>query len=263
MTADIIFALVSFLASVIGCICGIGGGVIIKPVLDSFEIYPVNTVSFMSGCIVLSMTAYSVLKARLAGELELGKGESTWLAIGAAIGGVAGKQLFNIVKAASANPDRVGAVQAAALFIITFATMIYTARKSKIKTINVESNLLCCVMGLALGIMSSFLGIGGGPINLVVLSYFFSMETKRASQNSLYIILISQLTSLAFTIITNSVPNFPVALFVVMVLCGIAGGAVGRKINRRIDGKTVEKLFIGLLCVIMVICCYNFGKYSF
>ncbi|MEI3183290.1 MAG: sulfite exporter TauE/SafE family protein [Lachnospiraceae bacterium] len=39
--------------------------------------------------------------------------------------------------------------------------------------------------------MSSFLGIGGGPINLVVLLYFFSMDTKAAAQNSLYIILFS------------------------------------------------------------------------
>ena len=31
----VVFILISFLASVIGCICGIGGGVIIKPVMDS------------------------------------------------------------------------------------------------------------------------------------------------------------------------------------------------------------------------------------
>ena len=36
--------LVSFLASTAGAICGIGGGVIIKPVLDSLGIYSVSTV---------------------------------------------------------------------------------------------------------------------------------------------------------------------------------------------------------------------------
>ena len=63
-----VFILVSFLASVIGCICGIGGGVIIKPVLDAFALYSVSTISFMSGCIVLAMTTYSVVKAKLAKE---------------------------------------------------------------------------------------------------------------------------------------------------------------------------------------------------
>ena len=33
---ELVFILVSFCASVIGAICGIGGGVIIKPVLDAF-----------------------------------------------------------------------------------------------------------------------------------------------------------------------------------------------------------------------------------
>ena len=54
--------LICFSASVIGAICGIGGGVIIKPVLDAFGIMDVATISFLSGCTVLSMTTYSVIK---------------------------------------------------------------------------------------------------------------------------------------------------------------------------------------------------------
>ena len=53
--------LVCFLASVVGAICGIGGGVIIKPVLDAFGIMDVATISFLSGCTVLSMRLYSLV----------------------------------------------------------------------------------------------------------------------------------------------------------------------------------------------------------
>lgn len=59
---------VSFLASIAGAICGIGGGVIIKPVLDLFGLDSVATISFLSGCTVLSMSCYSVGKSMLAGE---------------------------------------------------------------------------------------------------------------------------------------------------------------------------------------------------
>ena len=104
-------------------------------------------------------------------------------------------------------------------------------------------------------------GIGGGPINLVVLYYFFSMDTKPAAQNSLYIILLSQAASLLFTIFRGKVPEFPVVLFVCMVCCGILGGMVGRKINKKIDSQMVNKLFLGLLVVIMGVCCYNFFRY--
>ena len=258
---ELVFILVSFCASVIGAICGIGGGVIIKPVLDAFGLYSVSTVSFMSGCIVLSMTAYSVMKANLAHESVIEKGVSTWLGIGAALGGLLGKQLFDSVKALFDNADTVGAVQAAALFAITLGTAVYTIKRDKIKTHQLKNPVLCAAIGLALGLMSSFLGIGGGPINLVVLGYFFSMQTKTAAQNSLYIILISQITSLLFTIVTGKVPEFPVVLFAVMVCCGILGGVVGRKINSRIDNAAVDKLFLGLLTVIMLICCYNFYQY--
>ena len=256
-----IFILVSFFASVIGSICGIGGGVIIKPVLDAFGLYSVSTISFMSGCIVLSMTTYNVLKAKMANESVIEKGVSTWLGIGAAVGGLLGKQLFDVVKALFENADTVGAVQAVALFLVTLGTAIYTVNKSRIRTIRLEYPPACLLIGLALGVMSSFLGIGGGPINLVVLYYFFSMETKVAAQNSLYIILFSQLASLIFTVVSGKVPQFPVVLFALMVCCGILGGAVGRKINKKIDSETVSKLFLGLMVVIMGICCYNFFRY--
>ena len=42
----LVFAAVAFLASVIGAICGIGGGVIIKPVLDMVGILDVKSINF-------------------------------------------------------------------------------------------------------------------------------------------------------------------------------------------------------------------------
>lgn len=60
----LIFLVVCFGASIVGAICGIGGGVIIKPVLDSFGVLDVTAISFLSGCTVLSMSTYSVLKTK-------------------------------------------------------------------------------------------------------------------------------------------------------------------------------------------------------
>lgn len=257
----IILILISFSASVIGSICGIGGGVIIKPVMDSFQIFSVSTVSFLSGCIVLSMAAYSVVCSRLSGSCSVDSKRSGWLGLGAAVGGIAGKQLFEIIAEFTAGSERIGAVQAAVLFAITFATIIYTLNKEKIRSKKTESPALCCLIGLGLGMMSAFLGIGGGPINLVVLYFFFSMDTKTAAQNSLYIILISQFVSLLATVASGEIPKIPLWLFVAMVCSGIFGGAVGRSINKQISAKNVNRLFIGLLCVIMLVCCYNFSQF--
>ncbi len=257
----IIFGLVSFLASVAGAICGIGGGVLIKPILDAFGVLSVASISFLSGCTVLSMSCYSVVKAKLSGSSLVDMKTGTPLAVGAALGGVAGKMMFQYLSGLVPDKDQVGAVQAACLLVITLGTMIYTIKKDRIRTHHVTAVWACIAIGLVLGIFSSFLGIGGGPINLVVLFFFFSMDTKTAAQNSLYIILFSQIASLLNTLLTGTVPQFEIGLLILMVTGGILGGAGGRVVNRRLDAAMVNRLFIGLMVIIMMICVYNMVQF--
>lgn len=113
-----------------------------------------------------------------------------------------------------------------------------------------------------LGMLSSFLGIGGGPINLVVLFYFFSMPTKVAAQNSLYVILLSQISSLIFSFATASIPEVSPVPLVCMMLAGVAGGILGRRLNRKMESSLVGRLFLVLMVVIMLICLYNFFRFS-
>ena len=260
MVFVLVFA-ICFLASTIGAICGIGGGVIIKPALDAFGIMDVSTISFLSGCTVLSMTTYSVIKSKRSGSSKFNKETGLPLALGAAVGGVAGKYLFQIIKGMSANPDRVGAIQASCLLIVTLGTLLYTVFKSHIKTHNIQSGAACAVIGLLLGIMSSFLGIGGGPINLVVFFYFFSMDTKTAAENSLYTIFFSQIASVLYSIVSGSVPAFSIGMLVLMAGSGICGGICGRGFNKKLESHVVDRLFIGLMIVMIFINMYNIYKF--
>lgn len=251
------FLVVSLLASIVGAICGIGGGVIIKPVLDMLSLESVAAVNFLSGCTVLSMSSYAVGKSLIKKEKSVNMATGTPLAIGAALGGIAGKELFSFIKSSVSSPETLGTIQSVILGIITIGTLIYTINKNKIHTHNVKNKILCILIGLALGVMSSFLGIGGGPINLVVLYFFFSMETKTAATNSLYIIFFSQLANLITAIATSSVPDFSLLALGLMIGGGIGGGIIGRMLNKKINSSTVEKLFISLMSVIILICIYN------
>ncbi|MBQ7049220.1 MAG: sulfite exporter TauE/SafE family protein [Firmicutes bacterium] len=257
----LIFLLVSFGASVVGAICGIGGGVIIKPVLDMAGAAGVATISFLSGCTVLSMSCYSVGKSLLAHDSKVDLKTGTPLAIGASVGGVLGNQVFNMVKEASGNQKLVGAIQAGCLAGITLLTILYALFSKKIKLHQVKNAAACAIIGLLLGIISSFLGIGGGPINLMVLSFFFSMDTKVAAQNSLYIILFSQIASLITTLVTGSVPPFEWSALALMVVGGIGGGIVGRMLYKKMDLKAVNVLYICLMGIIVSISIYNCIKY--
>jgi uncharacterized membrane protein YfcA len=256
-----VFFIICFTASVIGAICGIGGGVIIKPVLDAFGVLDVSAVSFLSGCTVLSMSTYSVIKGKLSNESNIDSKTSLPLGVGAAIGGVIGKILFEIT--ASMTPDRnqVGAVQAICLIAVTLGTLTYTIYKNKIKTYQLTNLFVCLTIGFILGLISSFLGIGGGPMNLVVLFFFFSMSTKVAAENSLYIIFYSQIASLLQSIVTGRVPVFQIGILILMVIGGILGGFCGRKCNEKIKDEAVDKLFMALMVVIIFVNIYNIYKF--
>lgn len=257
----LMFFAICFLASVVGAICGIGGGVIIKPVLDAFGILDVGTISFLSGCTVLSMTTYSVAKSRMGGESHVKAAVGIPLALGAAAGGLAGKQLFSWVLSVSPDKNQACAAQAGCLLAVTAGPLVYTLQKERIRTCRVQNGAVCALIGIFLGILSSFPGFGGGPVNLVVLFYFFSMSTKEAAENSLYIIFFSQIASLAASVVTGSVPEFQTGVLVLMVSGGIAGGVCGRACNKRIREKTVDRLFIGLMVLMILINIYNIVQF--
>lgn len=49
---------------------------------------------------------------------------------------------------------------------------------------------------------------------------------------------------------------------VIGAICGIGGGILGRSVNGRIASKTVDKLFIGLMALIILICVINAIRFS-
>lgn len=246
-------------ASTIGGICGIGGGVVIKPLLDATGVLNVSAASFLSGLTVLAMSLISVYKNRKTKELDARR--SIPLGLGAAVGGVLGKRLFGTITQAVGADRLVGMIQAIVLGLLVLGTLAYVSNKARIRTRNVRHTPVAVVIGLLLGMCSSFLGIGGGPMNLAVLYYFFSMGTKQAAVNSILIILMSQTMSLIVSIATNSVPVFEAPVLLAMVCAGAIGGFVSAKLHRRLSAETTDKLFSGLLIVIFLICCYNAVKW--
>lgn len=258
----LVIILVCFLASVIGAVCGIGGGVIIKPVLDALGMMPVTTISFLSGCTVFSMSAVSLYKSRKAKQnFIFDQAFAAVLAAGGAAGGLAGKELYQHILDRLPDSSQAGAVQAAVLMAVTAATLAYTLFKDRIPGKHLHSKSLIFGIGIVLGLISSFLGIGGGPVNLAALFYFCSMTAKEAAMYSIYIIMFSQAASLVCTLAKGTAPPFDPAVLGIMVACGISGGLAGSRINKRIDDQTVRLLFTGVMIVIIGICFYNIIRY--
>lgn len=252
---------VAFSACIIGKICGMGGGVIIKPVLDALDIMSVAAINFLSGCTVCGMTLWSVGNALIRRESQIDWRISSPLAIGAAAGGILGRAGFSATAALFSSADTAGAVQAALLLAATLATLFYTLRKDSLASRHVAAPLPCGLIGLLLGMLGSFLGIGGGPFNMAVLYYFFSMSTKTAAQNSLYIILISQAAGLLKTVLSGQTPSVSWYLLGGMVLFGVLGSELGRMLNRRLTERQATTLLEGAMLLVMGISVYNFFRF--
>jgi len=259
MLAVLLFV-VCIVASSAGAVVGAGGGVIIKPVLDMIGVLPVSTVSFCSGCTVLAMSVCSLVRTRNNGvKLEIKT--STALAVGAVLGGLAGKWLFEQVRNGFGNEKLLGGIQAICLTVITIGVFAYICLKEKLPSKHVRNIFAAVIIGIFLGIISSFLGIGGGTSNVAVLFFFFSMNAKEAAKNSVYIIIFSQISSIVSAFVTGSVPAFLWLHLVCMMAGGVGGALAGAAISKRIDNRGVEKLLKILLVVIICIDFYNVLKY--
>lgn len=255
----ILLLCISLISSVIGAITGIGGGVIIKPTVDALGVLSVSAVSFLSGVTVLCMSTVSVLRS-MRSSIRVEWRISAFLALGSAAGGIFGKWLFDFLKTTVFDEQAVGQCQSAILLILVVLVFIYTLFRSKIVTRRL-TNIPCCIAaGMLLGMTSAFLGIGGGPINLVLLYYVFSMDTKTAAVNSLFIIMVSQISSLLLTVFTKNIPVFEPIHLIVMIAGGVVGGLIGSRILKKINVKGADRIFQILLGIISCICIYNIFK---
>ena len=255
---ELLIFFVCLAASAAGGICGIGGGVIIKPMLDALGVLSVSAISFLSGLTVLSMSVISVFRQRKARLVELGTG--SLLAAGAVAGGIAGNAAFQAVKTMAGSDRFTGVVQA---LVLALLTLVYSAfLRDRLPSFRVQNPLACVGIGGIMGLLSAFLGIGGGPVNLAVLYFAFSMDTKKAAANSLYIIMFSQFSSFLTSCVQGTIPVFPWHYLLLMTAAGVLGGILGSRVNKRISAEATDKLFAGLLCGIVLICLYNAWRFA-
>jgi uncharacterized membrane protein YfcA len=255
-----LFFLIALGSSIIGSVCGIGGGVIIKPLLISTGALPVTECIFLSGCTVLSMSLVSVLRNLKKGIVPK-KETCLFTATGAAAGGIAGRLLLHFIVLQIPNPAGLGIIQEFLLLSINVAVLILYRKKPEREAADSPQKIRCVIIGLVLGLVSSFLGIGGGPLNIIVLLYSFSMSRQETVVNSLYIIFFSQLAATLFNIVTLSTPPFQPVNLLIMCAGGVLGAYLGRALSFKISDAGGQKIFTLVVLFIMGINIFNILRF--
>ncbi len=247
----IIYFIIAFTATVFGSLAGLGGGVIIKPVLDLLGQDNLNTISILSSATVFSMAVVSSIK-QLGAGFRLKKA-FIFLIIGAVIGGVIGKQLFSI-SAEGLDQEILKGIQA----IILVALLLLALFRERLPDYEVENPAITSLTGVLLGTAAAFLGIGGGPINVAVIVMFLAVDIRDAAVVSIFIILASQGAKLLTIGVTTGygIYNDLYKLFY-MIPGGIAGGLLGSVLNRKLKDSSIHRIYNIILVIIILINIYN------
>ncbi|MEG0276225.1 MAG: sulfite exporter TauE/SafE family protein [Coprobacillus sp.] len=247
----IIYFVVALFATVIGAIAGIGGGVIIKPVLDLLGTYDASTISVLSSFTVFAMAISSVIK-QLKSEVKLKFGIAVPIAIGSVFGGWLGDNLFGLVLR-NTSDQIITIIQNVIMIIMLSFILIYMFKQTKKIAMPVSNKVFILAIGVFLGTVSSFLSIGGGPMNICILMFFFLMDTKEAARNSILIIVFTQMSSITSMFMSGKLNNIQFDVLPLMIVGGILGGIIGSHLQKKMTPNDVTKLFnlvvIGLIVI--------------
>lgn len=265
-----IFPIVVIIASIVGAIAGIGGGVIIRPVLDAFGYFDTAEITNMIStmCVVFGTSTSIIRHISSKTKIENRK-TAVFLGIGAVVGGIAGQLLFQFVKDAS-NKDVLIIVQSSILILLLIFVLVYMQIfLPKGKTLHINNFIVTIIIGIFLGICSTFLGIGGGPINVAVLLLFFGMSMKQAAINSLITIIFSQLAKIVMaacdgTFVTLfTLDQLPTVadqnwwiFLIILVPISIIGSLLGTWFNKKMNNKGVQIVYTATTVAIILINVY-------
>ncbi len=151
-------AVLGFASSAIGSLVGVGGGIIIVPILTFLGVSQ-KKAQGTSLLVIVSRHPLVIAMYWYFGNIDFG------FAIPLAIGGIAGALLG--VKAAGKFPNRTLAIYFGILLIAVALFMVFVQMPSGMKLIEISTPagfILVAIFGCLAGFMAGFFGIGGGLV---------------------------------------------------------------------------------------------------
>lgn len=223
--------LLGFAAGVLGSMIGLGGGIIVVPVLTFLGFSPTaaasNSLFATLSNAVASTTSYSKQK-RIASTLgiKLGLLSVPGTVLGALISTDVTSGLFQMLFG---------------LVLVASAVYIFLRRKleSKEKKLSLQMMIFSVGASFFAGVISSFFGIGGGIVFVPLMAVGMGMVMKRAAPTSQLILLIASTSG----VLTHSLlghPDFTQAGF--LAIGSFAGGLVGARLSVEIKEHYLQIL---------------------
>jgi len=236
----IIYFIVIFFACVLGAIVGLGGGVFIRPIFDALGFHDVLGIGFFSSSAILTMAVVSTIK-KVRDGTKIDVKIALLISAGAVAGGMLGNLLLEHLLGIFDVEVTVQYIQIVATIVVLSLSLTLTSRDNL--RYELKNKAYCAMLGVLLGSIAAFLGIGGGPINVPILMIFFGLNIKTATAYSIVIIFFSHLSRLVTLGVTVGYQFFDLSILPYVIVAAAIGGLVGAKLSKIFSEKTVKRLF--------------------
>jgi|AKZA01.1.fsa_nt_gi Sulfite exporter TauE/SafE. len=244
-----LYSIIIFIASVLGAAAGLGGGVMIKPMLDLIGYHDLANIVFISTSAGFIMACYTIMK-QMHEKVKINWRLVICIAIGSLLGGYIGDKIFTIFL--SIFTETIVQTMQTILLITLLLFVLLTTNKTSVYRIQ-QTNTYIVIIGFILGSVSSFIGIGGGPINMAVLTLLFGIPLKLATVYSIALILFSQGSKLFTIAFATGFSGYDLAILLYCLPIAVLGGIVGSYMNKKLDTISIAMTFqitiIGIITI--------------
>jgi uncharacterized protein len=219
---------------------GSGGSIITVPVLVYVAGVPAHAAVAMSLIIVGSTSAVGSYLLSRAGGFDK-RAAAIFAATGVA-GAFGGARLTSLVSGGTLME-----IFAALMLLAGWRMLAPRAQKTGSGGCRIPR---CAAVGLCLGVLTGFLGVGGGFLIVPALVLFAGLDMKRAVPTSLAIIAVNSVGGLAGQL-RYATFDWPLtAAFLGSALVGMFGGSM---LVRRISGEALRQGFAWLVILLGVV----------
>ncbi|MGL5328985.1 MAG: sulfite exporter TauE/SafE family protein [Peptostreptococcaceae bacterium] len=249
--------LISFFGAFIGGITGLGGGMLIKPMLGNILYMSATKISlyiskFISTTVVFSMSAKSANMYRKSG-FEYNLQLFMYISIGLILG------IFSVDFLPFNIPGDIEVLLQGILYVLVFISVLLRDKYPKLNFTNNHS--MTILIGFLIGFLSSFFGIGGGAIKVPFFLIFFSFTMKEAAIYSFLVGLVTEPLKLVqygfhinnFTNIGPEALKISILLGLISVPAAILGATFGVSIQKKASDKFVANSFNAVIIYFAII----------
>jgi len=183
---EIILVLVGILVGTLSGFFGIGGGMILIPILMFLGI-DIKTAIGISIVQMVFSSLYGSYLNHKKGSLIVGEG--IWVGVGGFVGGFVGAYISNMIPATILEYTFLG--------LLTFALFrLFSAKPSDDETVKTLNSMVLFSVGILIGVFAIALGVGGSILLSPILAGFLHYPIKKAVSAGLFFVAFSSVAGL-------------------------------------------------------------------